>query len=204
MDFYNIGASSATKVFAQLGELIEADEKTIVFSDLPLDLIHEKIGAYLLEDPNKKIHKIFKGKEDDDLQRLLFGEVKDLTYVNIYNSDNTINYPMNDKLKDYVNYILDVKGAKITLEKMKINFYIHEYKYNSEIKVRIEFYNKKDIQKVVIENVYYVGGLMGVGGGYNYLLNYRHNDKWNKQKIQKKDIIQEYNKIREEIIEKYF
>jgi hypothetical protein len=36
---------------------------------------------------------------------LVFGEVKDLTYVNIYNSDNEIDYQMNDKLKNYVNYI---------------------------------------------------------------------------------------------------
>ena len=45
---------------------------------LPLDLIHDKIGAYLLEDPNKTIHKIFKGKRDDKLQILLFGEMNDI------------------------------------------------------------------------------------------------------------------------------
>ena len=171
MDFYNIGAM---KVFAQLGQLIEADEKTIVFSDLPHDLIHEKIGAYLLEDPNKKIHKIFKGKEDDDLQRLLFGEVKDLTYVNIYNSDNTINYPMNDKLKDYVNYILNVKGVKSKCETMKVNFYIKTKTFQKSFmdyrKVDIIFQNKEGKDIASIEQVYYVGGLMGVGGGYNYLL----------------------------------
>jgi len=203
MDFYNIGAM---KVFAQLGELIEADEKIIVFSDLPHDLIHDKIGAYLLEDPNKKIHKIFKNREDDDLQVLLFGEVKDLTYVNIYNSDNTINYPMNDKLKDYVNYILNVKGVKCKCEKMQIRFYIKTYEKTiiQEQKVHIIFQNKEGKDIASIEQVYYVGGLMGVGSGYNTLLNYRHNDKWNKQKIQKKDIIQEYNKVEKEIIQKYF
>ena len=203
MDFYNIGAM---KVFAQLGELIEADEKIIVFSDLPHDLIHDKIGAYLLEDPNKKIHKIFKGKEDDELQILLFGEVKDLTYVNIHNSDNTINYPMNDKLKDYVNYILNVKGVKCKCEKMQIRFYIKTYEKTiiQEQKVHIIFQNKEGKDIASIEEVYYVGGLMGVGSGYNTLLNYRHNDKWNKQKIQKKDIIQEYNKVEKEIIDKYF
>ena len=42
-----------------------------LLSDLPHDLIHDKIGAYLLKDPNKTIHKIFKDKEDDDLQILL-------------------------------------------------------------------------------------------------------------------------------------
>ena len=102
MDFYNIGAM---KVFAQLGELIEADEKIIVFSDLPHDLIHDKIGAYLLEDPNKTIHKIFHEKKDDNLQLLLFGEVKKLRFIDICDYDNEIPYT-NDKVKNYINVFL--------------------------------------------------------------------------------------------------
>ncbi len=122
MDFYQIGAM---KVFSQLGQLIEADE--VKLSDLPSEVM-QQIGGYLLQDPNKTVHKIFKNRPDDDLQVLLFCEVKDLTYINIYNSDNKINFPMNYKLLDYVNYILKVKGVKLTLEKMKINFYHHTYK----------------------------------------------------------------------------
>ena len=202
MDFYQIGSMN---VFSQLGQLIEEDERNqIKFSDLPIDIM-QKIGSYLLEDKNKKIHKIFKNRQDDDLQVLLFGEVKDLTYINIRDSDNKINYPMNYKLLDYVNYILKVKGVKLTLEKMKINFYRHEYKYMSEAKVIIEFYNKKDIQKAVIKRVYHIGrGIMDTGGGYNYVLSYRHDNKWNEQNIKKKDITDEYESIREEIINKYF
>ena len=98
MDFYQIGAM---KVFSQLGQLIEEDE--IKLSDLPIDLM-QKIGSYLLQDPHKTVHKIFKNRPDDELQVLLFGEVKDLTYINIYSSDNEIDYPMNYKLSDYVNY----------------------------------------------------------------------------------------------------
>jgi phosphomevalonate kinase len=199
MDFYHIGAM---KVFSQLGKLIEEDE--IILSDLPIDIM-QKIGSYLLQDPNKKVHKIFKNRPDDDLQVLLFGEVKDLTYINIYDSNNKINYPMNYKLLDYVNYILKVKGVKLTLEKMKINFYRHQYKIMSEAKVIIEFYNKEDIQKAVITEVYYIGrGIFGTGGGYNYVLSYRHDNKWNEQNIKKKDITDEYESIKEEIINKYF
>ena len=199
MDFYQIGAM---KVFSQLGQLIEADE--VKLSDLPIDIM-QKIGSYLLQDPNKKIHKTFKNRPDDELQVLLFGEVKDLTYINIYDSNNKINYPMNYKLLDYVNYILKVKGVKLTLEKMKINFYHHEYKYMNEAKVIIEFYNKEDIQKAVIKEVYHIGrGIMGTGGGYNYVLSYRHDNKWNEQNIKKKDITDEYESIKEEIINKYF
>ena len=204
MDFYQIGAM---KVFSQLGQLIEDDERNqIKLSDLPSEVM-EQIGSYLLQDKNKKIHKIFKNRPDDDLQVLLFGEVKDLTYINIRDSDNKINYPMNYKLLDYVNYILKVKGVKLTLEKMKINFYHHTYKNPNihEAKVIIEFYNKEDIQKAVIKEVYHIGrGIMGTGGGYNYVLSYRHDNKWNEQNIKKKDITDEYESIKEEIINKYF
>ena len=181
MDFYQIGAM---KVFSQLGQLIEADE--VELSDLPSEVM-QQIGGYLLQDPNKTVHKIFKNRPDD--------------------ADNKINYPMNYKLLDYVNYILKVKGVKLTLEKMKINFYHHTYKNPNihEAKVIIEFYNKEDIQKAVIKEVYHIGrGIMGTGGGYNYVLSYRHDNKWNEQNIKKKDITDEYESIKEEIINKYF
>jgi hypothetical protein len=75
----------------------------------------------------------------------------------------------------------------------------------SEAKVIIEFYNKEDIQKAVIKEVYHIGrGIMGTGGGYNYVLSYRHDNKWNEQNIKKKDITDEYESIKEEIINKYF
>jgi len=200
MDFYQIGAM---KVFSQLGQLIEADE--IKISDLPSEVM-QQIGGYLLQDPNKKIHKIFKNRPDDNLQVLLFGEVKDLTYINIYSSDNEIDYPMNYKLLDYVNYILKVKGVKNTLEKMRVNFYVHTYKNPNikDAKLIIKFLNKQDKEIATIEQVYHIGGIMGVGGGYNYVLSYRHENKWNKQKIQKNDVIKEYNVIHDEITNKYF
>ncbi len=111
MDFYQIGTMN---VFSQLGQFIEEDENDQVkLTDLPEDIM-QKIGSYLLDDQNKTIHKIFKNRKDDNLQVVLFGEVKDLTYVNIYDSSNEIDYPMNDKLKGYVNYILKTKGSKST------------------------------------------------------------------------------------------
>ena len=121
MDFYQIGAM---KVFSELGQFIEEDQKNqLKITSLNSDIM-QKIGSYLLEDKNKTIHKIFKNRPDDDLQVLLFGEVKDLTYVNIYSSDNEIDYKMNDKLKNYVNFILKAKGIKSNCEKMRVQFYI--------------------------------------------------------------------------------
>ena len=60
MDYYQIGA---LKVFTELGQLIEEDEKNkIKFMDLPTDIIQNNISKYLLED--KQINKIFHNKED--------------------------------------------------------------------------------------------------------------------------------------------
>ena len=196
-----------------------------LLSDLPHDLIHEKIGAYLLEDPNKTIHKIFKNSKDDDLQILLFGEVKDLSYININDCRNEIDYQMNDKLKNYTNYILKVNGIKSTCQNMRVNFYL-EPVYNIGINkslrerindgfrdtrnVRIKFYDKTGDK--IAENFmsyYYVSSIFNNQLEHNTKLQYREHKgesptEWKSQNIQKKDIIQEYNKIREEIIEKYF
>ncbi len=173
MDFYHIGAM---KVFSQLGQLIESHE--IKISYLPSEVM-EQIGGYFLQDPNKTVHKIFKNRPDDDLQVFLFGEVKDLTYVNIYSFDNEIDYPMNYKLKDYANYILKVKGVKSICEKMRVRFYHHTYKNPNiqEARLIIKFLNKQDKNIATIEQEYHIGGLMGVGGGYNYKLFFWHENK---------------------------
>ncbi len=84
-------------------------------------------------------------------------------------------------------YCYLVKCYLVKFRKMKINFYHHEYKYINEARVIIEFYNKEDIQKAVIKEVYHFGrGIMGTGGGYNHVLSYRHDNKWNEQHIKKK------------------
>ena len=147
MDFYQIGAMN---VFSQLGLLIEEDERNqIKLSDLPSEVM-EQIGSYLLEDKNKKIHKIFKNRPDDDLQVLLVGEVKDLTCINIYSSDNEIDYPMNYKLLDYVNYILKVNGIKLSLEKKQ--------GYNSEKLFLTHCYNNCifKIWQMPVQNLFYL------------------------------------------------
>ena len=197
------------KVFSELGQLIEEDEKNqLKITSLNSDIM-EKIGSYLLEDKNKTIHKIFKNRPDDDLQVLLFGEVKDLTYVNIYSSDNEIDYKMNDKLKNYVNFILKAKGIKSNCEKMRVQFYIHTFQNPNitERRVEINFYNKEERRIAAIHEVYHIGrGLLGTGGGYHHELMYKESDDhpWKKQGIQKNDIIKEYNYIQDEIKKKYF
>jgi hypothetical protein len=58
MDFFQIGA---LKVFAELGQLIEEDERNqIKFMDLPIDIIQNNIVCHLQKD--KTINKIFYDK----------------------------------------------------------------------------------------------------------------------------------------------
>ena len=90
MDFFQIGA---LKVFADLGALIEEDEKNqIKFMDLPTDIIQINISKYLLED--KQINKIFHNQEDNELKFILFGNNIELPYMNLNNRDNNIELKM--------------------------------------------------------------------------------------------------------------
>ena len=224
MDFYHI---VSMKVFSQLGQLIEEDEHNqIKFSVLPIDIM-QKIGSYLLEDKNQTIQKIFRNRPDDELQVLLFGEVKDLTYVNIHDCHNEIDYEMNDKIKNYVNFILKAKGIKNTCEKMRVKFYLEPTYiigcnkslrerindgYRDTRIVKIQFYNKTgDKIAEIFKSHYYVKGLFSPKLEYNYRLKYFYNNDTHKLKSQsvdqtilKTDIIKEYNDIRDQIIKKYF
>ena len=201
MDFYHIGAM---KVFSQLGQLIEADE--VKLSDLPIDIM-QKIGSYLLQDPNKTVHKTFKNRPDDDLQILLFGEVKDLTYINIHDCHNEIDYEMNDKIKNYVNFILKAKGIKNTCQTMRVKFYLEPthigYNNRDTRIIKIKFYDEKgdEIAEISLNHSILVE--------YRLKCFYNHDtDKWISQSasqtIQKKDITDEYESIKEEIINKHF
>jgi len=201
MDFYHIGAM---KVFSQLGQLIEADE--VKLSDLHIDIL-QKIGSYLLQDPNKTVHKIFKNRPDDDLQVLLFGEVKDLTYINIHDCHNEIDYEMNDKIKNYVNFILKAKDIKNTCQTMRVKFYLEPthigYNNRDTRIIKIKFYDEKgdEIAEISLNHSILVE--------YRLKCFYNHDtDKWISQSvsqtIQKKDITDEYESIKEEIINKYF
>ena len=77
IDFFQIGA---LKVFAELGQLIEEDEKQqIKFMDLPVDIIQNNILSYLQND--KTMNKIFYDKDDYYLQNLLCGKLEKMDYI---------------------------------------------------------------------------------------------------------------------------
>jgi acetoin utilization deacetylase AcuC-like enzyme len=61
---------------------------------------------------------------------------------------------------------------------MRVQFYIHTFKNPNiqEIRVEINFYDKEERQISAIHQVYHIGGLMGIGGGYHYKLMYKESD----------------------------
>ena len=116
-------------------------------SDLPSDLM-EKIGSYLLDDKKKTIHKIFYEKKDDNLQVLLFGEVKKLNYIDIDNVDNEIPYN-NENMKKYINTLLKKCHCNHVCTRMTINF----YQIYGPIRIIIRAYNSNDLNIGRIEHV---------------------------------------------------
>ena len=141
MDFFQIGA---LKVFAELGQLIEEDERNqIKFMDLPTDVIQNNISKYLLED--KQINKIFHNQEDilaqegsparrentrvrdNELKFILFGNNIELPYMNLNNRGNKIEVK-NDELLKYVNYILKQKGINKVVKNISVDFHERQSK----------------------------------------------------------------------------
>ena len=159
-------------------------------SDIPSDVMY-KLGSYLLEDKKKTIHKIFHEKKDDNLQVLLFSEVKKLNYIDIDDVDNEIPYT-NDNMKVYINTILQQNKCNEVCTRMTINFY-HCY---GSIRIIICGYNSKDVKIAKIDyfetcNQY----------DFDYLFRFLI---WCNSDFKNKNIIKEYKRIKEEIINKHF
>jgi hydroxymethylpyrimidine pyrophosphatase-like HAD family hydrolase len=99
MDFYKIGA---LKVFADLGALIEEDEKNkIKFIDLPTDIIQNNIFNHLKKD--KTINKIFYDKDDYYLQNLLCGKLEKMNYIKTNEWDEFKTDLNLDPIKEFIN-----------------------------------------------------------------------------------------------------
>ena len=119
---------------------ISASNQTTIF-DLPNDIMHNHISKYLLED--KQINKVFNEKDDYYLQMHLFGEIKNLPYIVMYET-NTYKI-QNDVLKAYVNRI--IRGFKINEEvhSIIVNFDFHHLEWEIDYnEMWIEFKNDSD------------------------------------------------------------
>ena len=99
MDFFQIGA---LKVFAELGQLIEEDEKNQVkFMDLPIDIIQNNILNHFKKD--KTINKIFYDKDDYYLQNLLCGKLEKMNYIKTDEWDEFKTHLNLDPIKEFIN-----------------------------------------------------------------------------------------------------
>ena len=121
MDFYKIGA---LKVFADLGALIEEDEKNkIKFMDLPIDIIQNNILNHLKKD--KTINKIFYDKDDYYLQNLLCGKLEKMDYIktdewNEFKTDLNL-----DCVKNCINYNHKFFKARGKINKLQVTYKVN-------------------------------------------------------------------------------
>ena len=197
IDFFQIGA---LKVFAELGQLIEEDERNqIKFMDLPSDIIQNNISKYLLED--KQINKIFHNKKDNELKYLLFGNNIELPYMNLNNRGNKIEVK-NDELIKYVNYILKQKGINKVVKNISVDF--HERQSNGKscfswIEKTINLLDKENKLVARINEVSTVG-IMNIRTTYLKLV-IKQEDKDIVQTIKKENIVNECNSIHNYISE---
>jgi len=221
MDYYQIGA---LKVFTELGQLIEEDEKNkIKFMDLPTDIIQNNISKYLLED--KQINKIFHNKEDilalegsparrentrvrdNELKYILFGKNIELPYMNIYSIENKMEVK-NDELMKYVNYILKQKNINKTVKKIDVTFYEKHAKGRSCFTWIEKIINLRDKENKLIAWINEVNtfGILNQRNTYLSLV-LKQEDKNISQTIKKENIINECYKIHNyisECINKYY
>ena len=151
MDFFQIGA---LKVFAELGQLIEEDEKNqIKFMDLPSDIIQNNVSKYLLED--KQINKIFHNKEDYYLQNLLCGKLEKMDYIKTDEWDEFKTDLNLDSIKEFINinYRCFMKHFN-TKNKFNCTSIIIKYRVPSNFKLNLILINIK-----VYENDKYNGSI---------------------------------------------
>jgi hypothetical protein len=203
IDFFQIGA---LKVFAELGALIEEDEKNqIKFMDLPTDIIQINISKYLLED--KQINKIFHNQEDNELKFILFGNNIELPYMNLNNRGNKIEVK-NDELLKYVNYILKQKGINKVVKNISVEFHDRQSIGQSCFSWIEKTINLLDKENKLVARINEVStfGIMNIRTTYLKLV-IKQEDKDIVQTIKKENIVNECNSIHNfisECIQKYY
>ena len=124
----NTFQNAAKKVFAQLGQLIEEDEKLnnnhVYLHELPNDIMG-KINNNLLDKNDKRFNKIFNDSKDYKLLKILFGNNipsrKQLKYIDpdIYNEYKT-NINRLYKRIYYLNLKIKIKKSFYVIENVKM------------------------------------------------------------------------------------
>ena len=109
---HNSYINAALKVFSQLGQLIEDDEKLnnnhVLLHELPDDIM-KKISNNLLDKNDKIFNKIFNESKDEKLLNILFvNYIPELKYIDpdIYNK-----YESNINLDCIKNILIKIKNS---------------------------------------------------------------------------------------------
>jgi hypothetical protein len=174
-------------------------DSKITFSDLPCDITN-LIGSHLFKGKTTAIHKIFHDNQDMDLQVMLFGDVNDSRYFNIKNYNNEIPY-FNDDMKKYVNVVLEKNYANERCCYMTVNVFNHP---SFKPKIEIRFYNKDGL-KIALTKHYELVNCNNFHLKHKYKIHYLiRGFIWCKSNIKKRMIVNECDKIRKEITDKYF
>ena len=150
IDFFQIGA---LKVFAELGQLIEEDEKKqIKFMDLPVDIIQNNILNYLQKD--KSINRIFNDKDDYYLQNLLYGKLEKMDYIKTDEWDEFKTDLNLDRIKEFINFNYRHFMRDFKTKKFNCTSIIIKYRVPSNFKINLININIK-----VYENDKYIGSI---------------------------------------------
>ena len=150
MDFYKIGA---LKVFADLGALIEEDEKNQVkFIDLPTYIIQNNILNHLKTD--KTINRLFYDKDDYYLQNLLCGKLEKMDYIKTDEWDEFKTDLNLDRIKEFINFNYRHFMRDFKTKKFNCTSIIIKYRVPSNFKINLININIK-----VYENDKYIGSI---------------------------------------------
>ena len=155
-EYYN---NAVLKVFKQLGELIEQDEKNKTsINDMPSEIM-EKISSYLLNNPNsktyfeqhdKRFEMIFHdktSKNDDELLKFLFnGKIPDIEITDIYNREFHNSEKELECIKIHINKTK--KFLNIKCDKLKIMYKVNNAKQYNGLRIQMYDENNKFIGNI--------------------------------------------------------
>ena len=135
-------------------------------------------------------------EEIDDIQVLPVRIFIDNEEVIIDDNNNKI-FHNNYWIKEYVKHCFKVRTKckeKIIINKTEV----HIYKEDIEIKVKIKFFlkNNEELAEAEIERHVFLCGIV-------YLLTFQLNNQWLEQYIKKNEIMDEYEEICDQVIDKY-
>ena len=172
--------NAALKVFAQLGQLIEDDEKLnnnhVLLHELPDDIM-KKISNNLLDKNDKRFNKIFNDSKDYKLLKILFGNNipsrKQLKYIepNIFNKYKTnINL---DCIKEYIHNTKKINN--LTCHSLQIIYKVNNNINLTSFNIRILDEDNNKIGRINSSCKYHINIKIKTKKNFYVITNVKHN-----------------------------